>query len=96
LQDFVSLVKALAVCAAAVLSGMYDQSSKPGQVERLNRNKSCALTLTFDLPSSLLKSLQLESQVLCEQIPYGEMQTVPLSRLGCVSTRKVLSLRVPK
>jgi hypothetical protein len=68
LQDYVSVVKALAVCAAAVLSGMYDRSSKPGQAERLDRGQSCASTLTFDLPSSLLKSLQLEGQVLCEQI----------------------------
>jgi hypothetical protein len=68
LQDFVSVVKALAVCAAAVLSEMYDRSSKPGQAERLDCGQSCASTLTFDLPSSLLKSLQLESQVLCKQI----------------------------
>jgi hypothetical protein len=47
---------------------MYDRSSKLGQSERLVRGQSCASTLTFDLPSSLLKSLQLESQVLCEQI----------------------------
>jgi hypothetical protein len=67
-QDSVSVVKALAVCAAAILSVMYNWSSKPGQAERLDRNQSCALTLTFDLPFSLLKSLQLESQVLCEQI----------------------------
>jgi hypothetical protein len=67
-QDFVSVVKALAVCAAADLSGMYDRSSKPGQAERLDRGQSCASTLTFDLPSSVLKSLQLESQVLCKQI----------------------------
>jgi hypothetical protein len=56
------------VCGAAVLSGMYDRSSMPGQDERLNRDQSCASTLTFDLPSSLLKSLQLESHALCEQI----------------------------
>jgi hypothetical protein len=62
-QDSVSVVKALAVCAAAVLSGMYDWSSKPGQAERSDRNQSCASTLTFDLPSTLLKSLKLESQV---------------------------------
>jgi hypothetical protein len=68
LQDYVYVVKALAVCAGAVLSGMYDRSSKPGQAERLDRGQSCASTLTFDLPSSLLKSLQLESQVLCKQI----------------------------
>jgi hypothetical protein len=68
LQDYVSVVKALAVCVADVLSGMYDRSSKPGQAKRLDCDQSCALTLTFDLPSSLLKSLQLESQVLCEQI----------------------------
>jgi cytochrome c1 len=67
-EDSVSVVSALAVYAAAVLSGMYDRSSKPGQAERLDRDQSCALTLTFDLPSSLLKSLQLESQVLCKQI----------------------------
>jgi hypothetical protein len=48
--------------------GMYDRSSKPGQAERLDCDQSCASTLHFDLPSSLLKSLQLESQVLCEQI----------------------------
>jgi hypothetical protein len=47
---------------------MYDRSSKRGQAERLDCGQSCASTLTFDLPSSLLKSLQLESQVLCEQI----------------------------
>jgi hypothetical protein len=47
---------------------MYDRSSKPGQAKRFDRDQSCALTLTFDLPSSLLKFLQLESQVLCEQI----------------------------
>jgi hypothetical protein len=92
LQDSVSVVKALAVCAAAVLSGMYDRFSKPGQAERLDCGQSCASTLTFDLPSFLLKSLQLESQVLCEQI--RQVQTVPLSRLGCVSTRKVLSSRI--
>jgi hypothetical protein len=68
LQDYISVVKALAVCAAAVLSGMYDRSSKPGQAERLGRNQSCASTLTFDLLSFLLKSLQLESRVLCKKI----------------------------
>jgi hypothetical protein len=47
---------------------MYDRSSKPGQAKRLNCGQSCALTLTFYLPSNLLKSLQLESQVLCKQI----------------------------
>jgi hypothetical protein len=47
---------------------MYDRSSKLGQAEQLDCDQSCALTLTFDLPSSLLKSLQLESQVLCKQI----------------------------
>jgi hypothetical protein len=57
LQDSVSVVKALTVCAAAVLSEMYERSRKPGQAERLDRGQSCALTLTFDLPSSLLKSL---------------------------------------
>jgi hypothetical protein len=67
-QDSVSVVKALAVCAAAILSGMYDRSSEPSQAERLDRDQSCASTLTFDLPPSLLKSLQLESQVLCKQI----------------------------
>jgi hypothetical protein len=65
-QDSTSVVKALAVCAAAVFSGMYDRSSKAGQAERLDRGQSCASTLTFDMPSSLLKSLQLESQVLCK------------------------------
>jgi hypothetical protein len=72
LQDSMSVVKALAVCAAAVLSGMYDRSSKPGQAESLGRDQSRASSstspLTFDLPSSLLKSLQLESQDLCELI----------------------------
>jgi hypothetical protein len=68
LQDSVSVVKALAVCAAAILSGMYDRSSKPGQAERLDCDQSYASTLMFDLPSSLLKSLQLERQVLCKQI----------------------------
>jgi hypothetical protein len=58
----------VAVCATAVLSGMYDRSSKPGQAERLDRDQSCASTLTFDLPSSLLKSLQLKSQVPCKLI----------------------------
>jgi hypothetical protein len=67
-QDSVFVVKALAVCAAAVLSGMYNRSSKTGQAERLDRNQFCASTLTFDLPSSLLKSLQLVSQVLCKHI----------------------------
>jgi hypothetical protein len=57
LQDSVSVVKALAVCTAAVLSGMYDWSSKFGQAERLDCDQNCASTLTFDLPSSLLKSL---------------------------------------
>jgi hypothetical protein len=68
LQDSVSVVKALAVCAAAVLSGMYDWSSKPGQAEWLDRDQTCASTVMFDLLSSLLKSLQLKSQVLCKQI----------------------------
>jgi hypothetical protein len=94
LQDFVSVVKALAVCAAAVLSRMYDWSSKPGQAERLDCDQGCASTLTFDLPSSLLKSLSWKVRFCA--IRYGEMQTVPLSRLGCVSTRKVLSSRIPK
>jgi hypothetical protein len=68
LQDSVSIVKALAVCTAIILSRMYDRSSKPGQAKRLDCDQSCASTLTFDLPSSLLKSPQLESQVLCKQI----------------------------
>jgi hypothetical protein len=93
LQDSVSVVKALAVCAAAILNGMYDRSRKPDQVERLDRDQSCASTLTFDLPSSLLKSLQLESQ-LCKQIRRDANR--PLNRLGCVSTRKVLLSRIPK
>jgi hypothetical protein len=67
-QDSVSVVKALAVCVAAVVSGMYDRSSKPGHAERLDRGQSFAFTLPFDLPSFLLKCLQLESQVLCKQI----------------------------
>jgi hypothetical protein len=36
LQNSIPVVKALAVCAAAVLSGIYDRSSKPDQVERLD------------------------------------------------------------
>jgi hypothetical protein len=47
---------------------MYDRSSKPGQAKRLGRDQSCVSTLTFDLPSSLLKFIQLESQDLCKQI----------------------------
>jgi hypothetical protein len=47
LQDSISVVKALAVCAAIVLSGMYDRSSKPGQAKRLDCDQSCASTLTF-------------------------------------------------
>jgi hypothetical protein len=91
-QDSVSVVKALAVCAAAVLSGMYDRSSKPGQAERLDRDQSCASTLTFDLPSTCrlpCSSLSSWKVRFCAN-RYGEMQTVPLSRLGCVSTRKGL------
>jgi hypothetical protein len=71
-QDSVPVVEALAVCAAAVLSGMYDQSSRPGQVESLDCDQSRALSrtspLTFDLPLPLLKSLHLENQDLCESI----------------------------
>jgi hypothetical protein len=55
LQDSVSVVKALTVCDDAVLSGMYDRSSRLGQAERLDCDQSCVSTLAFDLPASLLK-----------------------------------------
>jgi hypothetical protein len=91
-QNFVSVVKALAVCAAAVLSGMYDRSSKPGQAKRLDCDQSCVLTLTFDLPSSLLKSLQLESLALCKKIRRDANRPFKLPGLSVNSQGLVVKL----